>query len=101
MILVQKPSLELNFGSHNNWLQSDLIDHYLKLRLMPRRRRIIGTAPGRGGTPPPTGGGIVTVPLPERQNGTGINQPIEGGGGPPQLPNGVDGGTGPLLSERG
>ena len=34
------------------------------------------------------GGGTVTVPLPERQNGTGTNQPIEGGGGPPQPPNG-------------
>ena len=73
----------------------------LKLRLMPRRRRIIATAPGGGGTPPPMGGGTVTVPLPERQNGTGTNQPIEGGGGPPQPPNGVGGGTGPLLSERG
>ena len=35
------------------------------------------------------GGGTVTVPLPERWNGTGINQPIEGGGGLPQPPNGV------------
>ena len=49
---------------------------------MPRKR-IIATAPGGGGTPPPMGGGTVTVPLPERQNGTGINQPIEGGGDPP------------------
>ena len=72
----------------------------LKLRLTPRRRRIIATAPGGGGTPPPMGGGIVTVPLHERQNGTGINQPIETGGGPPQPPNGVGGGTQPLLSER-
>ena len=39
--------------------------------------------------------------MPERQNGTGINQTIEGGGGPPQPPNGVGKGTGPLLSERG
>ena len=60
---------------------------------MPRRRRVIATAPGGGGTPPPMGGGIVTVPLHERQNGTGINQPIETGGGPPQPPNGVSGGT--------
>ena len=45
-------------------------------------------------------GGIVTVPLHKRQNGTGINQPIEGGGGLPQPPNGVGGGTWPLLSER-
>ena len=37
----------------------------LRLRLMPRKR-IIATAPGRGGTPPPMGGGTVTVPLPER-----------------------------------
>ena len=72
----------------------------LKLRLMPRRRRIIATAPGGGGTPPPMGGGIVTVPLHERQNGAGINQPIESGGGPPQPPSGVGGGTRPLLSER-
>ena len=34
------------------------------------------------------GGGTVTVPLCERQNGTGTNQPIEGGGGPPQPPDG-------------
>ena len=46
------------------------------------------------------GGRIVTVPLPERQNGTGINQPIETGGGLPQPPNGVGGGTWPLLPER-
>ena len=46
------------------------------------------------------GGGTATVPLPERQDGTGTNQPIEGGGGPPQPPNGVGGGTGPLFSER-
>ena len=72
----------------------------LKLRLTPRRRRVIATAPGGGGTPSPIRGGIVTVPLPERQNGTGINQPIEGGGGLPQPPNGVGGGIGPLLSER-
>ena len=65
----------------------------LKLRLMPRRRRIVATAPGGGGTPPPMGGGIITVPLHDRQNGTGINQPIETGGGPPQPPNGVSGGT--------
>ena len=38
----------------------------LKLRLMPRRKRIIATAPGGGGTPPPMGGGTVTVPLHER-----------------------------------
>ena len=46
------------------------------------------------------GGGIVTVPLHERQNGTGSNQPIETGGGPPQPPNCVSGGTCPPLSER-
>ena len=51
-------------------------------------------------TPPPAGGGTETVPLPERQNGTGTNQLTEGGGGPPQPANGVGGGTGPLLSER-
>ena len=72
----------------------------LKLRLTPRRRRVIATAPGGGGTPPPMGEGIVTVPLHERQNGTGSNQPIGSGGGPPQPPNGVGGGTQPLLSER-
>ena len=72
----------------------------LKLRLTPRRRRVMTTAPGGGGTPPPMRGGIVTMPLLERQNGTGINQPIESGGGLPQLPNGVGGGTRPLLSER-
>ena len=92
-------SLELNLDPQQ--LASVRLDRpLLKLRLMPRRRIIIATAPGGGGTPPPMGGGTVTVPLPERQNGTGIYQPIEGGGGPPQLPNGVGGGTGPLLSER-
>ena len=74
-------SLELNLDSQQ--LASVGLDRpLLKLRLMPRRRRIIATAPGGGGTPPPVGGGTVTVPLPERQNGTGTNQPIEGGGGP-------------------
>ena len=72
----------------------------LRLRLTPRKRKIV-TASGGGGTPPPMGGGTVTVPLPERKNGTGTNQPIEGGGGPSQPPNGVGGGTGPQLSERG
>ena len=92
-------SLELNLDPQQ--LASVGLDRpLLKLRLTPRRRRIIATAPGGGGTPPPTGGGTVTVPLPERQNGTGINQPIEGGGGLPQPPNGVGGGIGSLLSER-
>ena len=71
----------------------------VRLRLTPRRR-IIATAPGGGGMPPPSGG-TVAVPLHERQNGTGSNQPIEGGEGPPLPPDGVGGGTGPLLSERG
>ena len=75
-------SLELNLDPQQ--LASVRIDRpLLKLRLMPRRRRIIATTPGGGGTPPPMGGGTVTVPLPERQNGTGTNQPIEDGGGPP------------------
>ena len=75
-------SLELNLDPQQ--LASVGFDRpLLKLRLMPRRR-IIATAPGGGGTPAPTGGGIVTVPLPERQNGTGANQPIGGGRGPPQ-----------------
>ena len=92
-------SLELDLDPQQ--LASVRLDRpLLKLRLMPRRRRVIATAPGGGGTPPPMGGGIVTVPLHERQNGTGINQPIESGGGPPQPPNGVGGGTRPLLSER-
>ena len=92
-------SLELNLNPQQ--LASVRLDRpLLRLRLMPRRKRIIATAPGGGGTPP-VGGGTVTVPLPERQNGTGTNQPIEGGGGPPQPPNGVSGGTGSLLSERG
>ena len=91
-------SLELNLDPQQ--LASVRLDKpLLKLRLMPRRR-VIATAPGGGGTPPPMGGGIVTVPLHERQNGTGINQPIETGGGLPQPPNGVGGGTQPLLSER-
>ena len=92
-------SLELNIDPQQ--LASVGLDRpLLRLRLMPRRR-IIATAPGGGGTPPPMGGGAVTVPLPERQNGTGTNQPIEGGGGLPQPQNGGGGGTGSLLSERG
>ena len=93
-------SLELNLDSQQ--LASVGLDRpLLRVRLMPRRR-IIATALGQGGTPPPPmGGRTVTVPLPERQNGTGTNQPIEGGGGPPQPPNGGGGGTGSLLSERG
>ena len=80
-------SLELNLNPQQ--LASVGLDRpLLRLRLTPRRR-IIATAPGGGGTPPPMGGGTVTVPLPERQNGTGTNQPIEGGGGPPQPPNGA------------
>ena len=55
---------------------------------MTPRRRIVATAPGGGGTPPSLGGGTETVPLCERQNGTESNQPIEGGGGPPQPPDG-------------
>ena len=81
-------------------LNNVLMKENLVWEQTPRRRRIIATAPGGGGTAPPTGVGTVTVPLPERQNGTGINQPIESGGWPPQPPNGVGGGTGPLLSER-
>ena len=42
----------------------------LRLRLTPRRR-VTAAAPGGGGTPPPQGGGTETVPLQERQNGTG------------------------------
>ena len=77
-------SLELNLNPQQ--LASVRLDRpLLRLRLMPRKR-IIATAPGGGGTPPPMEGGTVTVPLPERQNGTGTNQPIEGGGGPPQPP---------------
>ena len=92
-------SLELDLDPQQ--LASVRLDRpLLKLRLTPRRRRIIATAPGGGGTRPPTGGGMVTVPLHERQDGTGINQPIETGGGPPQPPNGVSGGTQPLLPER-
>ena len=92
-------SLELDLDPQQ--LASVRLDRpLLKLRLMPRRRRVIATAPGGGGMPPPMEGGIVTVPSLERLNGTGINQPIESGGGPPQLPNGVGGGTRPLLSER-
>ena len=78
-------SLELNLDPQQ--LASVRLDRLLlKLRLMPRRRRVIAAAPHGGGTPPLTGGGIVTVPLHERQNGIGINQPIESGGGPPQPP---------------
>ena len=78
---------------HNNWPPVGLDRPLLKLRLTPKRRRVITTAPGGGGTPPPMGGGMVTMPLLERQNGIGINQPIESGVGPPQPPNGVGGGT--------
>ena len=58
-------------------------------------------APDGDGTPPPLGGGTETVPLWERQNGTGYNQPVEGGGGPLQLPDGRGGGISPPLLERG
>ena len=49
---------------------------------------MIATAPSGGGTPPPLEGGTETVPLHGRQNGTEYNQPIEGGGGPQQPPDG-------------
>ena len=92
-------SLELNIDPQQ--LASVRLDRpLLRLRLTPRGR-IIATGSGGHGTPPPLGGGTVTVPFCERQNGTGPNQPIEGGGGPPQPPDGGGGGTGPLLSERG
>ena len=92
-------SLELNLDPQQ--LASVRLDRpLLRLRLMPRRR-IIATAPSGGGTPPPSRGGTVTVPLHERQNGTGTNQPIESDGGPPQPPDGGGGGNGSLLSERG
>ena len=95
---ISETSLDLNLDPQQ--LASVRLDRpLLKLRMIPRKR-IIATAPGGGGTPPPTGE-TVTVPLTERQNGTGTNQPIEGGGGPPQLPNGGGGRTGSLLSERG
>ena len=92
-------SLELNIDPQQ--LASVRLDRpLLRLRLTPGRR-IIATAPSGGGTPPPLGGGTVTVPLHERQNGTGSNQPIEGCGGPPQPPDGGGGGTDPPFSERG
>ena len=73
-------SLELNLDPQQ--LASVGLDRpLLKLKLMPRKR-IIATAPGGGGTPPPMKRGTVTVPLPERQNDTGTNQPIESGGEP-------------------
>ena len=59
-------SLELNLDPQQ--LASVRLDRpLLKLRLMPMRKRIIATAPGGGGTPPPVGGETVTVPLPERK----------------------------------
>ena len=80
-------SLELNVDPQQ--LASVRLDRpLLRLRLTPRRR-VTAATPGGGGTPPPPGGGTETVPLHERQNGTGYNQPIEGGE------------TGPPLSERG
>ena len=58
-------SLELNLDPQQ--LASVRLDRpLLKLRLTPRRKRIIATAPGGGGTPPPMGGGTVTVPFHER-----------------------------------
>ena len=44
----------------------------LRLRLTPRRR-VTTAAPGGGGMPPPSGGGTETMPIQERQNGTGYN----------------------------
>ena len=53
-------SLELNLDPQQ--LASVRLDRpLLKLRLTPRRRRVIATAPGGSGTPPPMGGGIVTA----------------------------------------
>ena len=67
-------SLELNVDPQQ--LASVRLDRpLLRLRLTPRRR-IIVNASGRSGTPPPSGGRTVTVPLHERQNGTRYNQPI-------------------------
>ena len=70
-------SLELNLDPQQ--FASVRLDRPLLILRLTPRRRIIATAPGGGGTPPPMGGGTVTVPLPEIQNGTGTNQPIEGG----------------------
>ena len=92
-------SLELDVNSQQ--LASVGLDRpLLRLRLTPRRR-VTAAAPGGGGMPPPLGGGTGTVPLWERQNGTGSNQPVEGGRGPPQPPDGGGGGIDPLLLERG
>ena len=66
-------SLELNVDPQQ--LASVRLDRPL-LRLTPRRR-ITAAAPGGGGTPP-LEGGTETVPLRERQNGTGYNQTYRG-----------------------
>ena len=42
----------------------------------------------------------MTVPLPERQDGMGVNWPVENDGGLLQPLDGVGGGAGLLLSER-
>ena len=71
-------SLELNVNPQQ--LASFGLDRpLLRLRLTPRRR-VTTAAPSGGGMPPPLGGGTETVTLWERQNGTGYNQPVEGGG---------------------
>ena len=44
----------------------------LRLRLTARRR-VTTAAPGGGGMPPPPEGGTETMPIRERQNGTGYN----------------------------
>ena len=53
-------SLELNLDPQQ--LASVRLDRpLLKLRLTPRRRRVIATAPGEGGTPPPMGVETITA----------------------------------------
>ena len=92
-------SLELDVNPQQ--LASVGLDRPLwRLRLTPRRR-VATAAPGRGGMPPPLGGGTKTVPLQKGQNDRWSNQPVKGGEGPPQPPNGRGGGIGPPFLERG
>ena len=93
-------SLKLDMGPQQ--LASVGLDRpLLRLRITPRRR-VATTAAGGGVMPPPLGGGTETVPLQKGQNGRWSNQPVEGGGGPPQPPNGRGGGVGlPFLGWSG
>ena len=94
-----KTSLELDVGPQQ--LASFGLDRpLLRLRLTPRRR-VVAAAPGGVGTPPPLEGGTETVLQQGGQGDRWSNQPVKGGEGPPQPPNGRGGGIGPPFLKMG